>query len=93
MDNDNSNYLQAAHRPNYDCLLFGKLHMRSMQWLSKKPDHFCFVFSDTTLFHETNHQRGFSWFLLSVSDLDDTLYPLSSGLAVACRKNIGGKQP
>lgn len=28
--------------------------------------------------------------MLETSDLDDCLYPLSAGLAVACRKNIEG---
>jgi len=29
--------------------------------------------------------------LLGIADLDDTLYPLSSGIAAACGKNIKGK--
>ena len=29
-------------------------------------------------------------FRISFSDLDDTLYPLSTGINLACRKNIQG---
>ncbi|RWV80442.1 hypothetical protein GW17_00058289, partial [Ensete ventricosum] len=31
-----------------------------------------------------------SLLLVVLADLDDTLYPLSSGIATECRKNIGG---
>lgn len=29
--------------------------------------------------------------MFELADLDDTLYPLSSGIATACRNNIEGK--
>jgi hypothetical protein len=39
--------------------------------------------------------ESFNWFVdqftdMFLTDLDDTLYPMSSGLNLACRKNIEG---
>lgn len=67
-------YMQAQ-RPKYDCLLFGKT-FRYGNFMSKTEFTLesCVLNTCSNLF----------------ADLDDTLYPLSTGVATACRINIEG---
>ena len=65
--------------PRYECLLFGKK---------------CCVMCDSITYRKirSNYNNFFSCLYLYFFpiDLDDTLYPLSSGLSEACANNIIG---
>lgn len=63
-----------AQRNKYDCLLFGMLFYS--EHLVVKVDY-------------PQKELANNYFF-ELADLDDTLYPLSSGLAKACRNNIEG---
>lgn len=66
---------RQAQRTKYDCLLFGKPFAFG---------NFCVNLSCLV--------KQSSWPLVwTFSDLDDTLYPYSTGIATACRNNIEGK--
>lgn len=60
----------------YECLLFGN------------------PFTQKLCFEKLIIEEILNGYFLSLlfSDLDDTLYPLSSGLATACRENIEGTE-
>lgn len=63
----------------YECLLFGMyraLKIRRVVCEIVCPN--CFVHSSK------------SCLLFATADLDDTLYPLSAGINLACRQNIQG---
>ena len=66
-------------RPNYECLLFGVFPA------FKNPEKLLLH-----LFLHLVVQSNNDVFCISFSDLDDTLYPFSAGINLACRKNIQG---
>ena len=71
---------QEVPKPKYDCLLLGKLS-RSMLTL----------FSLTLLYCSMLY-ICLTFFKKLISDLDDTLYPYSSGVSVQIAKNIDGNE-
>lgn len=66
---------RQAQRPKYDCLLFGK------PFTSGNFHVKIWITLETTILTTC---------LNLFADLDDTLYPLSTGVATACRNNIEG---
>jgi hypothetical protein len=72
--------LVTGQRPRYECLLLGGY------------TSFSFLFTEFALVngYQTTSVCIFFWLQSAVLDLDDTLYPLSSGLAAACTNNIEG---
>jgi hypothetical protein len=81
-----------ALMPNYECLLFGKLSCSDpfkilmFYWLfSGFLSEYCTEYLGWSKYHKYKMQK-----YMLLTDLDDTLYPLSSGLSKACTKNIEG---
>lgn len=73
---------QEVPKPKYDCLLFGKLS-RSVLNLFSLTLLYCLVLPMLYM--------CITFFFL-ISDLDDTLYPYSSGVSVQIAKNIDGNE-
>ncbi|WOL06935.1 phosphate metabolism protein 8-like [Canna indica] len=69
------NRCRPAGRPKYDCLLFGMFSDSDFELLLQSVP-------SSVSFH-------IAFCVPENTDLDDTLYPLSSGLATSCLKNIG----
>jgi len=71
---------QEVPKPKYDCLLFGKLSRSVLNLFS------------LTLLYCSMLYICLTFFKKLISDLDDTLYPYSSGVSVQIAKNIDGNE-
>jgi len=84
-----------VQEPKFDCLLFGKLLLLCFLQKCRRPVAVLFLFrSVVALFLcPFTECKGFLTCLCLPADLDDTLYPLSSGIAGHVKKNIEGEIP
>ena len=81
-----------VQEPKFDGLLFGKPLLLCFLQKCRRPVAVLFLFRSVCCLVPSAPSRNATCLFLP-ADLDDTLYPLSSGIAGHVKKNIEGEVP